>query len=549
MEKATKALKSAAEKPKSKADAACSSKGHCEVVNSGTKGEYSSASVKPESTSDSHVTTKFSVPLTSTTTEKIVLSSSTKGGDGQTQRKQIEEKIIRTSEAKAPPSTLTSSEEENVKRTAAKLSIQKNAARAAFFSSLTTPPTSPSEEKRGTPSDSRVSPSRSSPESRSSPSRTTMDYTVRISPCRSSVSGTTKYIVKDSTDVKSSSVATRPTAKVSFSSPPSSSSSSSDSSPSPNSPISSSIRISNIPRFSVPKPETESREKYTYQKEATVQKPSILKNSQSSREHEREKQVSQTEVVPEKLRETSPVFSEKSKSDAKSQSGTRFHTELPLGQTSRLQSEPTSGQSSRSELTSSQCIEKSDVRPKKVPPPPPPRKSSKLVRSGPASSLTSPEDKSEIHDSTIVAGNNEGTVKSSTTCTSTPKPAVPQKPSRIARDRFLSSQASSKDSSSSDKDKKSQSGAEQSEDPVKLKLSDELKRNEREGSIESSASSGSSESQQSVVERLPSEHSTTINGGVSGKKPRPPPPVRKSSLADSFEEKTDSGKIDTVNKS
>lgn len=529
LEKATKALKSAAEKeyaakPKSKVDTGCASKGQCESQDSKPD---PSCVIKPQSTSEPPLTTKFSVPLTTSTTEKIVLSSSTKGSDGATQRKQIDEKIVRTtSDTKVPPSSLSSSEEENIKRSAAKLSIQKNAARAAFFSSLTTPPTSPSEEKKAVSPDSRVS-----------PTRTTMDYTVRISPCRSTVSGATKYIVKDSTNIKSSSSATRPTAKVSFSSP-SSSSSSSDSSPSPNSPILASARVSNIPRLSV-RPETESREKFTYQKEATVQKPSILKSSGTRIDQNKSKEVTLTgsdkdKSFEDKLAENSRSselilkFSDQEKSKEISHSNVQT---VP-----RSQSETVSSPSN-----------KPDVRPKKIPPPPPPRRSSKLVRSGPG--LMSPvgqdESKSDIHDSSIVAGNNDGTVKSATTCTSTPKPAIPQKPSRITRDRLLSDQSKQ----AIEKSANFNGAAIKPKSSVDVKKdSDEFGHEDPEGSIDSSASSSSSESQQSVVEKDRST-TTTPNGGPSTRKPKPPPPVRKSSLADSYEEKSDSGKTDVVNKS
>ncbi|XP_071157969.1 coiled-coil domain-containing protein CG32809-like isoform X4 [Mytilus edulis] len=530
LEKATKALKSAAEKeyatkPKSKVDTGCASKGHCEGQDSKPD---PSCVIKPQSTSETPLTTKFSVPLTSSTTEKIVLSSSTKGSDGATQRKQIDEKIVRTtSDTKVPPSSLSSTEEENIKRSAAKLSIQKNAARAAFFSSLTTPPTSPSEEKKGV-----------SPDSRDSPTRTTMDYTVRISPCRSTVSGATKYIVKDSTNIKSSSSATRPTAKVSFSSP-SSSSSSSDSSPSPNSPILVSARASNIPRFSA-RPETESREKFTYQKEATVQKPSILKSSGSRSDQNKSKEVTLTgsdknisfeDKQGENSRSSESILKISDQEKSKEISPSNVQT-VP-----RSQSETVSSPSN-----------KPDVRPKKIPPPPPPRRSSKLVRSGPG--LMSPvgqdESKSDIHDSIIVAGNNDGTVKSATTCTSTPKPAIPQKPSRITRDRILSDQSKQ----TVEKNTNLNGAAIKPKSSVDVKKdSDELGHEDREGSIDSSASSSSSsESQQSVVEKDRST-ATTPNGGPSTRKPKPPPPVRKSSLADSFEEKSNSGKTDDVNKS
>jgi hypothetical protein len=515
-------LKSAAEKeyatkPKSKADTGCVAKGHCEGQETVKGSQLSQTStvklpstVKPPSTSESPFTTKISVPLTSSTTEKIVLSSSSKGSEGTTQRKQIDEKIVRTSSSdmKTPPATLSSTDEENVKRSAAKLAIQKNAARAAFFSSLNTPPTSPSEEKRD------------SPESRVSPARTTMDYTVRISPCRSSISGTTKYIVKDNTTVvKSSSTATRPTAKVSFSSP---SSSSSDSSPSPNSPISSSARISNIPRFTATKPELESREKYTYQKEATIQKPSILKSSPSvSNPNPPSKDVPQL---------TMPVVQKS------------LPSEIPPNQ---------------------EGMEKTDVKPKRIPPPPPPRKSSKLLRSAPVSGLVSPrgseEIKPDIHDSTIVAGNNEGTVKSGTTCTSTPKPAIPQKPSRVARGRTVTDQSGTTkiESTGTEKSKRINDNEGKSKLPdngVKLKLSDELGRDDRESSIDSSASSSSSgESQQSVIEKdkqtVETSASTSLNGGPSTKKPKPPPPIRKSSLADSYEEKLDNNRDENGKKS
>lgn len=514
LEKATKALKSAAEKEqatkqKPKSETLCTTKGHCDGQDTVTKGNQVSSAGKPLSTSESQFTTKFSVPLTSTTTEKIVLSSSSKGSEAQ--RKQIDEKIIRTSsDAKKPPLTLSSSDEENVKRSAAKLAVQKNAARAAFFSSLTTPPTSPSEEKRVV-----------SPEPRVSPARTTMDYTVRISPCRSSVSGTTKYIVKDSSNVpKSSSSATRPTAKVSFSSP---TSSSSDSSPSPNSPITSSSRTSNIPRFSATKPETESQEKYTFQKEATIQKPSILKNSQTGTSHDKSGELTQSNitVVP--------------KSESENNEGT---------------------------------ADKPDLRPKKVPPPPPPRKSSKLMRSAPVSGYTSPhcaddgtsvsgfssphradESKSsDIQDSSIVAGNNDGTVKFAATCTSTPKPAVPQKPSRIMRERILSEQSRQEGNIDKVENLNISADSTKSFEGVKLKLSEELAREDREGSIDSSTSSSSGESQQSVVEKdkQRSEATTSVNGGPSVKKPKPPPPVRKSSLA---EDKLDTNDKNDVNES
>ncbi|CAG2211365.1 SNIP [Mytilus edulis] len=530
LEKATKALKSAAEKeyatkPKSKVDTGCASKGHCEGQDSKPD---PSCVIKPQSTSETPLTTKFSVPLTSSTTEKIVLSSSTKGSDGATQRKQIDEKIVRTtSDTKVPPSSLSSTEEENIKRSAAKLSIQKNAARAAFFSSLTTPPTSPSEEKKGV-----------SPDSRDSPTRTTMDYTVRISPCRSTVSGATKYIVKDSTNIKSSSSATRPTAKVSFSSP-SSSSSSSDSSPSPNSPILVSARASNIPRFSA-RPETESREKFTYQKEATVQKPSILKSSGSRSDQNKSKEVTLTgsdknisfeDKQGENSRSSESILKISDQEKSKEISPSNVQT------VTRSQSETVSSPSN-----------KPDVRPKKIPPPPPPRRSSKLVRSGPG--LMSPvgqdESKSDIHDSIIVAGNNDGTVKSATTCTSTPKPAIPQKPSRITRDRILSDQSKQ----TVEKNTNVNGAAIKPKSSVDVKKdSDELGHEDREGSIDSSASSSSSsESQQSVVEKDRST-ATTPNGGPSTRKPKPPPPVRKSSLADSFEEKSNSGKTDDGNKS
>jgi hypothetical protein len=71
------------------------------------------STVKPPSTSESPFTTKISVPLTSSTTEKIVLSSSSKGSEGTTQRKQIDEKIVRTSSSdmKTPPATLSSTEQ------------------------------------------------------------------------------------------------------------------------------------------------------------------------------------------------------------------------------------------------------------------------------------------------------------------------------------------------------------------------------------------------------------------------------------------------------
>ncbi|XP_052094778.1 coiled-coil domain-containing protein CG32809-like isoform X4 [Mytilus californianus] len=529
LEKASKALKSAAEKeyatkPKSKVDTGCASKGQCEIQDSKPD---PSCVIKPQSTSEPPLTTKFSVPLTTSTTEKIVLSSSAKGSDGATQRKQIDEKIVRTtSDTKVPPSSLSSSEEENIKRSAAKLSIQKNAARAAFFSSLTTPPTSPSEEKKAVSPDSRVS-----------PTRTTMDYTVRISPCRSTVSGATKYIVKDSTNIKSSSSATRPTAKVSFSSP-SSSSSSSDSSPSPNSPILASARVSNIPRLSA-RPETESREKFTYQKEATVQKPSILKSSGTRIDQNKSKEVTLTGIDKDKSFEDKPAENSRSSELLLKFSDQEKSKEISH---SNVQTVPRS----QSETVSSPS-NKPDVRPKKIPPPPPPRRSSKLVRSGPG--LMSPvgqdESKSDIHDSSIVAGNNDGTVKSATTCTSTPKPAIPQKPSRITRDRLLTDQSKQ----AIEKSTNLNGAAIKPKSSVDVKKdSDEFGHEDPEGSIDSSASSSSSESQQSVVEKDRST-TTTPNGGPSTRKPKPPPPVRKSSLADSYEEKSDSGKTDDVNKS
>jgi hypothetical protein len=185
------------------------------------------------------------------------------------------------------------------------------------------------------------------------------------------------------------------------------------------------------------------------------------------------------------------------------------------------------------------------------------------LRSAPVSGLVSPrcseEIKPDIHDSTIVAGNNEGTVKSGTTCTSTPKPAIPQKPSRVARGRTVTDQSGTTkiESTGTEKSKRFNDNEGKSKLPdngVKLKLSDELGRDDRESSIDSSASSSSSgESQQSVIEKdkqtVETSASTSLNGGPSTKKPKPPPPIRKSSLADSYEEKLDNNRDENGKKS
>jgi len=264
----------------------------------------------------------------------------------------------------------------DVKQTASFLRIQKNAARASFFSSLTTPPTSPQEEKKCLVT----------------PTTSMMDYTVRISPVKSTSSGVTQYTVTNSVTTttshkvssSNSSSNTKPTSlPVASSKKPLITGESKSVTPSPTSPnfgVMQGVKVSNIPRVSA--------QRVSPGSSVNVQKPVVSSgavNSSSSGRADSSTSPSSSQLSPEKV------------------------------------------------LDRKNSLEISNVKTKKVPPPPPPRKSSRLPNQMPTptnGSVISPVkiESSTVQDSSVVTGHMIGASLVAGTLTSTPKTSAPVKP-------------------------------------------------------------------------------------------------------------------------
>ncbi|KAK3108044.1 hypothetical protein FSP39_000035 [Pinctada imbricata] len=382
-----------------------------------------------------------------------------------------------------------STSEEDIRRKTAILAIKKDAARAAFFSSLTTPPTSPSEEKRVITSPSATT--------------TTMDYTVRISPIRVTSSGETRYTVTNSVGSKSSQNAAQ-SSSTSTSKPTSlpvsskrtsgyKSASPTPSPPTPNYQLGSvgsitarKLSPSSIPRFSTTKVTGDSSEKTS--KKMTTSTPI------SSNISDRTSTVSSKPVIKAKP-ETAKGIESKKGTDSSSH---------PI------------------------------VRPKKVPPPPPPRKSSRLpggvvpvtteVSINGAVTVVSPprceasKEAVKTEDSSIVVGHAMGSRESGVVCTSTPKSSVLPRPSSKFEKGIVEGMSVAS-GSNIQYSLPSKSGHTQDS---KTETKD-LSREDRGSSSDSTASSGSVDSQRGTVVLRCKQ--------PPPKKPKPPPPERKSSLS------------------
>ncbi|XP_060086106.1 uncharacterized protein DDB_G0284459-like [Ylistrum balloti] len=370
-------------------------------------------------------------------------------------------------------------EDKDVKRNAEILRIQKNAARANFFSSITTPPTSPEEEKRPVSSPSGAK---------------SMDYTVRISPVKVTVSGETKYTVSPS-NTQRQTASGKPTF-LPVSSKKEKSSENKSATPSPTTPsyiiTPGGSRVSSIPKISPHKTSSGAS-----LQNRDISEPKIS-SSQSSKE--------------------SGSVSANGSSDAKS-----------------------NGRASDKKGSSDSSAE---GRQRRAPPPPPPRKSS----SRPSSSINTSGPVSPVHteadpqDSSVITGHRMGPALNVGTLTSTPKAGITHKPTTkfekdLAGGKSVSS-LSNGDKRRSDtqsvKSDKSQTPLVKSEkgSPVAaLKFDDAseqsetasgMTREEREGSSESTTSSSSLDSQQGTV--------VLRCAAKTSRKPKPPPPARRSSL-------------------
>ncbi|XP_069111141.1 serine/arginine repetitive matrix protein 2-like isoform X4 [Argopecten irradians] len=370
-------------------------------------------------------------------------------------------------------------DEKDVKRNAEILRIQKNAARANFFSSITTPPTSPEEEKKSasTPNGAKA-----------------MDYTVRMSPVKVTVCGETQYTVTPSGSNTHRNTVPGSSGKPTFlpvSSKREKSSESKSATPSPTTPsyviTPGGTRVSNIPRISPQKTG------------ASVQIRDI----------------------------TEPKISSSSKDSVSSSAN---------GSSAKSNGKVTEKVERKASVDNG-----ADTRQKRAPPPPPPRKSSSRPSSsinphGPVSPVHSEADP---QDSSVVTGHRMGPALNVGTLTSTPKAGITHKPTT----KFEKDLAGGKSVSSlgnGEKRKTESTKADKVETPVSksdnvpvaaLKFDDAsdqseaaavARREEREGSSESTTSSSSLDSQQgTVVLRCTSK---------SNRKPKPPPPARRSSL-------------------
>lgn len=508
----------------------------------------SSSSTTTKSTSSASSASKFSLPL-SLAPDKHSSSSS---------RHSHKPKI--SSHSASPPrtdksgdgkssGTVVSTAEDDLKNV--KISDRNNAARAAFFSSLTTPPTSPSEEKRIT-----------SPKSSAK-----MDYTVRISPIRTSSSGETHYAVAKSVPVSSTqpSSTTKPTS-LPVSSKKTYNTGYKSSTPSPNSPnipraFVKGMVHSNIPRFSGAKPSSssESSDKSKHSSE-NVNKPSILKSGDTKSKMENVTESSGTTSEHGgvgKGEGCQDIQGEGHASRGEGHKDTAPLISCELKHASAFEAPKTSTPKPESVSRSDDQSQKTApfVKPKKVPPPPPPRKSSKHPSQVVSALISAPADntgsvsmispvKMEMsqpqhemdstkmltsQDSSVLVGYQIGSSQPGVTMTSTPKPELLPKPSTkfekglalgLASEKYSEK---TKDSGTSEKEKL----ADRKETDIK-RCDQELKSEDRD----SSESCSSLDSQQGgvnviVVNRRSS--SSSLEGGV--KKPKPPPPKRHSSLS------------------
>lgn len=414
-------------------------------------------------------------------------------------------------------------DDRDLKKKADVLRIQKSAARANFFSSLTTPPTSPEEEKRSvtSPIGARA-----------------MDYTVRISPIRVTVSGETKYTVTPSSG--SSSQRSEGSQQRSEGSQQRSEDSQQPESSQHPEASTSGAKPTFLPVFS-------RKEKPAENKSATPSPttPSYVITPGGSK----------ASCIPR-------ISPQKSPPGASVQNRDINNVPKTSSSTSSKDSVSTNGSSSAKPLTSaSKVSEKSERKsatdmgveckqPRRAPPPPPPRKSS---RPHPSSSTVLPGPLSPVRmdtdspDSSVVTGHLMGSSHNVGTLTSTPKTTAPSKPTTkfekdLAGGRSASSSGnadrkkSEKTDSQSAKSDKAETPVEKSDEmdaPLTKssessdgggKSSSEVQREERESSSESTTSSSSLDSQQgTVVLRCTS-------GARPSKKPKPPPPARRSSL-------------------
>ncbi|XP_033762854.1 SRC kinase signaling inhibitor 1-like isoform X2 [Pecten maximus] len=375
-------------------------------------------------------------------------------------------------------------EDKDVKRNAEILRIQKNAARANFFSSITTPPTSPEEEKRpvSSPNGAKV-----------------MDYTVRISPVKVTVSGETQYTVTPSGSNTQRNAGSSSSGKPTFlpvSSKKEKSGESKSVTPSPTTPsyiiTPGGTRVSSIPRISPQK----------ISSGASVQNRDTNEPKTSS----------------------SPSSKDSGSSSANGSSSAKSNGKV----TEKLDKKVSSDNSA-------------DGRQKRPPPPPPPRKSS----SRPSSSINPQGQVSPVHsetdpqDSSVVTGHRMGPALNVGTLTSTPKAGITHKPTtKFEKDLAGGKSVSSLGNGDKRRTDTQSAKTDTVETPVTksekspaaaLKFDDAsdqsemaTRREEREGSSESTTSSSSLDSQQgTIVLRCTSK---------TNRKPKPPPPARRSSL-------------------
>lgn len=397
-----------------------------------------------------------------------------------------------------------------------------------------------------------------------------MDYTVRISPIRTSSSGETHYAVAKSVPVTSNqpSSTTKPTS-LPVSSKKTYNAGYKSSTPSPNSPniphafVKGTVQ-SNIPRFSATKSSSpsESSDKTAQSKQISenVNKTSVLKSSVTG------DMKGKTERVYESSSSTSKHSGGKGEGHQDIQDeGHAFRGEGLKDTAPLISCELKHVLVSDTPKTSTpkpESISRSDdlshksapfVKPKKVPPPPPPRKSSKhpshvsALISAPADgsvSLISPVkmemsqpqhemDSTKMltsQDSSVLVGYQIGTSQPGVTMTSTPKPEILPKPSTKFEKGLALGLASEKfsekvtDSGTLEKDKL----ADRKETDFKT-CDHELKQEDRNNSVESCSSLDSQQGGVNVLVVNRRSSSSSLEGGV--KKPKPPPPKRHSSLS------------------
>ncbi|XP_021357319.1 serine/arginine repetitive matrix protein 2-like isoform X3 [Mizuhopecten yessoensis] len=381
-------------------------------------------------------------------------------------------------------------EDKDVKRNAEILRIQKNAARANFFSSITTPPTSPEEEKRSldSPSGAKV-----------------MDYTVRISPVKVTVSGETQYTVSSS-----SSNTQRPNVSSSSGKPTFL-------------PVSSKREKTGETKSATPSPTTPS---YVITPGGTrvssIPRISPQKNSGAS---------VQNRDISEPKTSSSPSSKDSGSVSANGSSSAKSNGKV----TDKVEKKGSSYSSV-------------EGRQKRPPPPPPPRKSSSRPGASTAGPLSPVRTEGDPQDSSVVTGHRMGSALNVGTLTSTPKAGITHKPTTkfekdLAGGKSVSNlgnndrRKSDKTDSQLAKSDKTETPVVKSEKlspataPVTLKFEDTLdqsemasgmRREERESSSESTTSSSSLDSQQGTV--------VLRCTGKTNRKPKPPPPARRSSL-------------------